>query len=207
MKNKLFFCMILTILNIQAETYKIENIDLVDSLKNQFSFEEINSSFPESSLDEIKFSLDSRGQKTDKKLSFQAFLDDRVIGYIACDVLSDRQVVVTKWALDKDLFDVAIIKDLLFALLTKMKKIQVLRISCPVGNEELAIFFQDLGFFAIEKLSDENNLVFEFRGNSKCKLCDLLYGNIWEEEDLDDDSEMGIDVEPSELVMSDIDYN
>ena len=199
--------MILTILNIQAEIYKIENIELVDSFKSQFSFEEINSLFPQVSLDEIKNSFDYSFQKIDTKMFFQAFLDDRIIGYMICEVISDRQAVITRWALDKDLFDVAIIKDLLFAVLSKMKKIQVLRISCPVGNEELAVFFQDLGFFTVEKYSDENNLVFEFRGNSKCKLCDLLYGNIWEEEDLDNDSEMGIDVDPSELAMSDIDYN
>jgi len=213
-KNISILLVFLSFLNLQTESYKIEQIDSLDLSKEYKVFVSFRSVFANESQVVAEQSFDEQeqvySQKLETKLFLHALLGDQVIGYISCDLISRHHVVVDQWAVDPLIFELSLVKDLLFAVFQKMNNLQTLRISCPAQSSEFVGFFQDLGFTLVEELSNSKEIVFEFKRSSKCKLCDLLYGNIWEEEEEDIDeieSEGGIVVPASELVMSDVDYN
>ncbi len=213
-KNIYILFVILSFLNLKAESYKIEKIESVDLSKEYKVFAAFRSYFADESAVVCEQSFDEEEQayyqKSETRLFLHALLGDAVIGYISCDLISKNHVIVTQWAIEPSVFETMLIKDLLFAIFQQMNNIQTLRISCPTQSAELVSFFEDLGFQLVEKLSNSKNIVFEFKKSSKCKLCDLLYGNIWQVEDEEDDqegSETGIIVSSSELAMSDVDYN
>src|SRR3990167_9688281 len=150
MKKILMIYIFLLVFNasLRVESYRIEPVESSD-------------------LDQEAYA-----QKAANKMFFHAVLGDRVIGYISCDLISEHQVIVRQWAVDPEFFNVGIVKDLLFVVFTKINKIQVLHINCPVDSPECITLFQDLGFTKVKSLSDNISVMFEFRGNSKCKLCE-----------------------------------
>lgn len=213
-KNIYILFTILSFLNIKPESYKIEKIESADLSKEYKVFAAFRSFFAHESAVVCEQSFDEEEQayyqKLETRLFLHALLGDEVIGYISCDLISKNHVIVTQWAIEPSIFETMLIKDLLFALFQQMNNIQTLRINCPAKSRELISFFEDLGFTLVEKLSNSKNIVFEFKRSSKCKLCDLLYGHVWnqeDEEELLDESEDLIVVHPSELVMSETDYN
>jgi N-acetylglutamate synthase-like GNAT family acetyltransferase len=212
MKKKLFFLfMAVAFLNIKAGIYKIEKIESPDLSAEYRLFQEFKVSFAHESLELIglKFCLEEKAYKAslENRIFLHALLGDRVIGYISADVISGRQIFIREWAVDPELFEAAIIKDLLFAVLAKIKKIQLIRISCPADSEELVTFFQNLGFVCLEDLSDQSEVIFEFKANTKCQLCELLYGNIWGDDFEEDELEAIMPVPNSQMAMSDAYYN
>lgn len=124
-------------------------------------------------------------------LFFHALLDDQVIGYVSCDLLDSYNVHIRQLVVDPELFTTDIVKELLLIVFENYPKAKSITISCLPGFQEMADFLRNLGFVKLEaelKPSLQFYSIYELRLNSKCKICELLYPNIWTNE-LDEDVE------------------
>lgn len=118
-------------------------------------------------------------------LFFHALFDDQVIGYISCDLLPGYHVHIRQLVVDPEIFTVGLVKELLFAVFENYPKTKCITVSCLVGCQEMEQFFKALGFMQIQPIlraSLQFCTLYELKIISKCKICELLYPNIWENE-------------------------
>lgn len=119
-----------------------------------------------------------------KSMFFHALLDDQVIGYISCDVADNHNISIRQLLVDPEMFDVTLIKELLFAIFLAMPQVKNLMIYCPVGCTEMHALLLELGFGLIDTKVMNNMIsyeVYQIAIQPKCKICDVLYGEeFWE---------------------------
>ncbi|MBI2344965.1 GNAT family N-acetyltransferase [Candidatus Dependentiae bacterium] len=127
-------------------------------------------------------------EKSPTVLFFHALFDEQVVGYISCDLLPGHYVHIRQLIVDPEIFTVGLAKELLFVIFENYPKTKLVSVSCLAGCSEMIQFFKDLGFVKsdpILKSSLEICSIYELKVSSKCKICELLYPNIWEDEDDD----------------------
>lgn len=129
-------------------------------------------------------------QSDSNVLFFHALHEDQVVGYISCDLLPNFQVLIRQLVVDPLMFDTALVKELLFAIFATAPKTKYVTVYCPVACSDLAILFEELGFVRSEEVGQATGLcrMYELKIHPKCKICDVLYADIWENED-DEDSD------------------
>jgi hypothetical protein len=118
-------------------------------------------------------------------------LDDQVIGYISCDLLDGYHVHVRQLVVDPDFFTTNIVKEMLFVVFENYPKARSITISCLDVFQEMAQFLKTLGFLKLEpKLRPSLQFcsTYELKVGFKCKICEVLYPNIWAD-GLDEDVE------------------
>ena len=207
------FCMIACCLKSFAHVYHIEKIASLDLSNERKVFIAFRSAFANESLDESEklFNKEEQAYFENKegRLFFHALLDDQIVGYISSNSISSSDVIISEWAIEPAVFDVGLIKELLFVVLVSLNKVQTVRIISPSSNKDLIDIFKGLGFVSLKDSLNDEHIVFEFKKSSKCKLCDLLYGSIWDDEDADDqdDLEGTSTVSAVNSGMSDVYYN
>ncbi len=126
---------------------------------------------------------------------FHAIFNDRVIGYISCDILPGFHVHIRQLIIDSEFLNFSIIKEMIFAVFENYPKTKIISVSCFAGCQEIIQFFKSFGFVKVEPLlrsSLEFCILYELKINSKCKICELLYPNIW----LDQENEEFEEQEP-----------
>ena len=122
-------------------------------------------------------------------LFFHALFDDQVVGYISCDLLPGHHVHIRQIMVDPEIFTVGLVKELLFSIFENYSKAKIVTVSCLVGCQEMIQFFKSLGFTKIDPIlrhSLEFCMIYELKVSSKCKICELLYPNVWKNEQDDE---------------------
>ncbi len=206
-KFLLISLIICNFLNIVSQNFVIKPIESLDLRQEKILFEKSLQAFFEINASSIilKQVLEDTFQTEEKDyldqtsnvLFFHALLDDQVIGYISCDLLDGYHVHIRQLVVDSEVFTTDIVKELLFVVSKNYPKATSITISCLTGFQEMTDFLKALGFLKLEpKLKPVLQFysIYELRLNSKCKICELLYPNIWTDE-LDEDVESKEDQE------------
>lgn len=120
---------------------------------------------------------------------FHALFEEEVVGYISCDLLPGYHIHVRQLMVNPKFFTAGLIKELLFAVFENYPKTNLITVSCLAGCFEMLEIFKGLGFTKIEPILRQSLQVcvnYELKVGSKCKICELLYPNIWEDEQTDE---------------------
>jgi hypothetical protein len=117
----------------------------------------------------------------------QATFLGELIGYVSCQIAPGYQVYVRQLAIDPEKYDSELVKELLFGVFTAMPQIKRLSVQCPALCPDLVNLFEGLGFVRNnqEISQDMPNLyvMYDLMVHSKCKICEILYGSdFWEQE-------------------------
>ncbi|MBP9764988.1 hypothetical protein KBD08_01495 [Candidatus Babeliales bacterium] len=128
-------------------------------------------------------------------LFFHATIENDVVGYISCTMCPGYEVIIKQLAVDPDLYDSVLVKELLFAIFSMLPKTKYVSMRCPKACLDMCALLQDLGFKQVSREQSKQVDIFveyELYVNPKCKICDVLYGdNFWdfdEEQDYIDDA-------------------
>lgn len=174
---------------------KIEAISSLNLEKERQLFVDVINTFQNniSGLSEASFLNEERKyQETldssmPSRLFFHALLEDQVVGYISCDIDHYHVVTIEQMFVAPEMFDVSLIKELLFAIVSAVPNFRQLYVYCLPEYRCLASALEELG------MSQKGSDVY-WRGdiacyqygmtvNSKCKICDVLYADMWDQED------------------------
>lgn len=120
---------------------------------------------------------------------FHALFDHQVVGYISCDLMPNYHVHIRKLVIDPEFFTIGLVKELLFAIFENYPKTRKITVSCLAGCHEIVQFFRDFGFAKMEaplRSFLEVCINFELKVSPKCKICELLYPNMWDNEQDDE---------------------
>jgi hypothetical protein len=124
-------------------------------------------------------------------LFFHAKVQDVIIGYISCNIVSKNQILIRQLVFDPNMFDTVLIKELLFAIFEKFPQTKKITLQCLVTCDDLNDLLLDVGFSQIKPASIDNMYYqYELYLTSKCGICKILYGeDYWNqpfEQDQDD---------------------
>lgn len=115
-------------------------------------------------------------------LFFHALLDDQVVGYISCNLIDPNNIYVRQLAVDPEIFTTNIIKEMLLAVFENYPKTQSITIPCLAPFQEMVEFLTTFGFVKLENQQEGTICLYdlyELKIGFKCKICELLYPNLW----------------------------
>jgi N-acetylglutamate synthase-like GNAT family acetyltransferase len=203
MKSKflLAFLIIGNFSNIISQNFVIKPIESLNLSQEKILFEKFAQDFFGIDASNVMFNqvLQEAFQAEEKDyldhvpevLFFHALLDGKVIGYVSCQLLDDYHVHIRQLVVDPEVFTTDIVKELLLMVFKKSLKAKSITISCLVCFQEMIDFLKAVGFLKLEPILKpflQFCSMYELKVNSKCKICELLYPNIWTSE-LDEDVE------------------
>lgn len=112
---------------------------------------------------------------------FNAIFDNKLVGYISFEVQENRAVNIRQIAIDPEMYDDSLVKELLFALFQDIPQVRYITCALRTPHKEVMSVFYELGFSLV---GDQFPFVFELVVSNKCKICEVLYGvDFWNDGD------------------------
>lgn len=137
-------------------------------------------------IDEFNSDMNSYQNNAQDRLFLQALLDDEIVGYLSCQVISDQQVQIHQLIMNLEKYDSDLVKELLFAVFASMPKIKELSIQVLTQCSDLVELLEYFGFEKNDNLNEAVAAIklfseFKLHVHPKCKMCEILYGSdFWE---------------------------
>ena len=170
-------------LGLKAYEFEVERIATSNLLQERDLFMRFhkavdkNSDFLSQEFDKEELDYKNLNSET---LFFHAIFSDVVIGYISFDIGQDFCVHIRHLAIDPEMYEPALIKELLFAVFQVVPQVSFISLVASEQQADVTALLEELGFEITQKSQDEIFSLYELYVNSKCKICDVLYGsNFW----------------------------
>ncbi|MFA5998826.1 MAG: GNAT family N-acetyltransferase [Candidatus Babeliales bacterium] len=172
----LLTCLSLGLVGHEFDIEPISSPDLRserDLFMRSHSFADQGSDFLSNEFDKEEQAYKDQNTQT---LFFHATFMDEVIGYISFDASGDHKVHVRHLAIDPEMYEPALIKELLFTVFQVVPQVGFISLVANLQQVDVLQLLEELGFeFACEH-QDGIFCTYELFVNNKCKICDVLYG-------------------------------
>ncbi|MCX5924174.1 MAG: hypothetical protein NTZ68_02005 [Candidatus Dependentiae bacterium] len=145
-----------------------------DLFMRSHSFADQDSDFLSDEFDKEELAYKDQNGQT---LFFHAIFMDEVIGYISFDTLADHKVHVRHLAIDKEMYEPVLIKELLFTVFQVVPQVGFITLVANLQQVDIIALLEELGFEFVDKPQGGIFGTYELFVNNKCKICDVLYGS------------------------------
>jgi len=173
----LLTCLSLGLVGHEFDVEPISSPDLRserDLFMRSHNFADQGSDFLSDEFD--KEELAYKDQNTQTSFFHATFMDE-VIGYISFDTHPDHKVYVRHLAIDSDMYEPALIKELLFTVFQVVPQVSFITLVVNLQQVDVTGLLEELGFESVCEHQDGIFGTYELFVNNKCKICDVLYGS------------------------------